>query len=175
MHFNHNIHFNQSQSVISQVLIAHIFRYCCPDNIYCAATAADCPFVAKKEKLMRMAAKKQCGPNETSCPAGCCPNANWYCCPDNIYCAATAADCPNSNPTISNSSTKDPDSIYITPTYPSTTSFIPPTGTPMCPDTWIESLEGCFFFHYTGEVFPPRSRVMISSRERLLERRPDPV
>merc|ERR1711936_364830 len=68
--------------------------YCCPDNMYCAATAADCPFVAKKEKLMKMAAKKQCGPNETSCPAGCCPNANWYCCPDNIYCAATAADCP---------------------------------------------------------------------------------
>merc|ERR1712186_125983 len=62
--------------------------------MYCAATAADCPFVAKKEKLMKMAAKKQCGPNETSCPAGCCPNANWYCCPDNIYCAATAADCP---------------------------------------------------------------------------------
>ena len=67
--------------------------YCCPDNIYCAATAADCPFVAK-QKLVKMAAKKQCGPNETSCPAGCCPNANWYCCPDNVYCAATAADCP---------------------------------------------------------------------------------
>ena len=51
--------------------------YCCPDDLYCAATAADCPFVAKKDKLMKMAAKKQCGPNETSCPAGCCPNANW--------------------------------------------------------------------------------------------------
>merc|ERR1739848_125980 len=65
-----------------------------PLNLYCAATAADWPFVAKKEKLMGMAKSKQCGPNETTCPAGCCPNANWYCCPDNLYCAATAADCP---------------------------------------------------------------------------------
>merc|ERR1711892_1512996 len=68
--------------------------YCCPDNMYCAATAADCPFVAMKEKLTKMAANKQCGSDETSCPAGCCPEANWYCCPDNMYCAATAADCP---------------------------------------------------------------------------------
>merc|ERR1719348_2200617 len=28
--------------------------------MYCAATAADCPFVAMKEKLVKMAAKKQC-------------------------------------------------------------------------------------------------------------------
>merc|ERR1719315_594605 len=60
--------------------------------MYCAATAADCPFVAKKEKLMKMAAKKQC--EGTMCPAGCCPEQNWFCCPDNMYCAATAADCP---------------------------------------------------------------------------------
>eukprot|EP00091_Calanus_sinicus_P024689 TRINITY_DN8_c0_g1_i5.p2 TRINITY_DN8_c0_g1~~TRINITY_DN8_c0_g1_i5.p2 ORF type:complete len:124 (+),score=37.26 TRINITY_DN8_c0_g1_i5:94-465(+) len=45
--------------------------YCCPDNMYCAATAADCPFVAMKEKLVKMAAKKQC--QGTECPAGCCP------------------------------------------------------------------------------------------------------
>merc|ERR1712223_2092068 len=68
--------------------------FCCPDNMYCAATAADCPFVAKKAQLMKMAKSRQCGPDETSCPAGCCPNANWYCCPDNMDCAATAADCP---------------------------------------------------------------------------------
>merc|ERR1711892_1657379 len=68
--------------------------YCCPDNMYCAATAGDCPFVAAKEKLTKMAANKQCGSDEASCPAGCCPEANWYCCPDNMYCAATAADCP---------------------------------------------------------------------------------
>ena len=60
--------------------------FCCPDNMYCAATAADCPFVAKKAQLMKMAKNRQCGPDETSCPAGCCP--------DNMYCAATAADCP---------------------------------------------------------------------------------
>merc|ERR1719187_904839 len=60
--------------------------YCCPDGLYCAATAADCPFVAK------MAANKQC--DGTECPGGCCPYVGWYCCPDGMYCAATAADCP---------------------------------------------------------------------------------
>merc|ERR1712123_252802 len=33
-------------------------------------TAADCPFVAMSEKLTKMAANKQCGSDETSCPAG---------------------------------------------------------------------------------------------------------
>ena len=47
-----------------------------------------------QEKLMKMVTKRQCWPNQTSCPAGCCPNANWFCCPDNVYCAATALDCP---------------------------------------------------------------------------------
>merc|ERR1719312_875199 len=42
-----------------------------------------------KEKLVKMAAKKQC--DGTMCPAGCCPEQNWFCCPDNMYCAATAA------------------------------------------------------------------------------------
>merc|ERR1719187_2500642 len=83
---------------------------CCPDNIYCAAIAADCPFVTMKEKLVKMAstaadrpfvtmkeelvkmaARKQC--DGTMCPGGCCPEENWYCCPDD-WCAATAADCP---------------------------------------------------------------------------------
>jgi len=68
--------------------------YCCPDGMYCAATAADCPFVSAKEKLVKMAAKAGCGPDETECPGGCCPEANWYCCPDGMYCAATASDCP---------------------------------------------------------------------------------
>merc|ERR1719219_2599176 len=66
--------------------------YCCPDGMYCAATAADCPFVAKKTQLAKMAAPKQC--DGTNCPGGCCPNVGWYCCPDGIYCAATPADCP---------------------------------------------------------------------------------
>merc|ERR1719337_742765 len=39
--------------------------------------------------------KTTCGPDETECPAGCCPEANWFCCPDNRYCAATADDCPS--------------------------------------------------------------------------------
>merc|ERR1719391_465687 len=39
-----------------------------------------------------MAKNRQCGPDETSCPAGCCPEANWFCCPDNMYCAARAAE-----------------------------------------------------------------------------------
>merc|ERR1711892_807234 len=43
------------------------------------------------QKLVK---SEQCGSDETSCPAECCPEANWYCCPDNMYCAATAADCP---------------------------------------------------------------------------------
>merc|ERR1712227_1199668 len=66
--------------------------YCCPDGMYCAATAADCPFVAKKTVLAKMAANKQC--DGTECPGGCCPYVGWYCCPDGQYCAATAADCP---------------------------------------------------------------------------------
>jgi hypothetical protein len=49
----------------------------------------------KKTQLVKMAKRnKQCSPTETSCPAGCCPEANWFCCADNMYCAATEADCP---------------------------------------------------------------------------------
>jgi hypothetical protein len=41
----------------------------------------------------------QCDPaTETCCPGadvnGCCPEPNWICCPDGIYCAATYCDCP---------------------------------------------------------------------------------
>ena len=73
--------------------------WCCED--YCAATAADCPFVAKQVRLMELAKNKQCGPDETSCPGGCCPYENWFCCPDAYYCAATAADCPFVAKTVS--------------------------------------------------------------------------
>merc|ERR1712080_313477 len=52
----------------------------------------DCPLVAFKASLMKMAAKKQC--DGTVCPAGCCPEQNWFCCADNMYCAATEEDCP---------------------------------------------------------------------------------
>merc|ERR1711915_814610 len=54
-------------------------------------TENDCPFIAK-QALVKMAAKKQC--EGTICPAGCCPEANWFCCADNMHCAATENDCP---------------------------------------------------------------------------------
>ena len=71
--------------------------YCCSDNQYCAATPDDCPNGPKilKNILKKKIAKTNCGPDETECPAGCCPEANWYCCSDNQYCAATPDDCPN--------------------------------------------------------------------------------
>jgi len=65
--------------------------YCCPDGMYCAATAADCPFVAKKQALSKIAANKQC--EGTDCPGGCCPMVDWFCCMDGLYCAEFAVDC----------------------------------------------------------------------------------
>merc|ERR1719228_2146740 len=56
--------------------------------MHCAATEADCPFGATR--LVKMAAKKQC--DGTECPAGCCPEKDWFCCDDNMHCAAT--ECP---------------------------------------------------------------------------------
>merc|ERR1711923_306853 len=87
--------------------------YCCPDGMYCAADASNCPFVNAKDKMIRFAAvkkvakkklikmaalkkvvatKKDC--DGTVCPGGCCPEQNWYCCPDGMYCAADASNCP---------------------------------------------------------------------------------
>merc|ERR1712018_1111971 len=73
--------------------------YCCSDNTHCAATPNDCPNGPKslKNLLKKKVAKTNCGPDETECPAGCCPEANWYCCADNQHCAATAANCPFKN------------------------------------------------------------------------------
>merc|ERR1712121_323473 len=31
----------------------------------------------------------------TLCHAGCCPMQGWYCCEDNMNCAATAEECPS--------------------------------------------------------------------------------
>lgn len=45
-----------------------------------------------------MAAKvvpKQCP--GTVCPGGCCPEQNWYCCPDNLSCAVDASYCKKEN------------------------------------------------------------------------------
>merc|ERR1711990_963957 len=67
--------------------------FCCADNINCAPTSADCRLDAKMAKLTKLAKSKQCGPDETDCPGGCCPMPNWYCCPSG-FCAETAAECP---------------------------------------------------------------------------------
>ena len=53
----------------------------------------------KKAQLISLAKNRgnQCGPDQTDCGfAGCCPEANWICCPDPdpIGCAATWEDCP---------------------------------------------------------------------------------
>merc|ERR1712130_80152 len=48
--------------------------------------------LSPRRPLAKMAANKQC--DGTECPGGCCPYVGWYCCPDGMYCAATAADCP---------------------------------------------------------------------------------
>merc|ERR1719187_1682364 len=47
--------------------------YCCPDGKHCGATAADCSLVAVKENIIKIAVEKSCPPDETECPAGCCP------------------------------------------------------------------------------------------------------
>ena len=75
--------------------------YCCSDCIHCAATADECPFGPKifKDLLKKKEAKDNCdGPNETKCPRGCCPEANWYCCPAGCLCAPTADECPWMDP-----------------------------------------------------------------------------
>merc|ERR1719216_783285 len=59
--------------------------------LVCLAAVASAGLVTKKS----LAVRTTCGPDETECPAGCCPEANWFCCPDNRYCAATADDCPS--------------------------------------------------------------------------------
>merc|ERR1739848_135123 len=87
--------------------------FCCKDNEYCAATEADCPNhkstrLTKKVDIPKVKAvrtrivKTRCDPvTETECPAGCCPEANWFCCADNKHCAATADDCPAYHPLYS--------------------------------------------------------------------------
>ena len=49
----------------------------------------------KKAQLIKLAKSNQCEPDETECPFGCCPEANWYCCPGGVFCAVDAEDCPS--------------------------------------------------------------------------------
>ena len=80
---------------------------CCPDGRYCAETPDKCPpsksdsskelsdsFKELSDSFKELSvAKITCDPDETECPGGCCSEANWFCCPDGRYCAATAEDC----------------------------------------------------------------------------------
>ena len=53
--------------------------------------------LASGQPMSLMAKSKECGPDETWCPAGCCPmGPNWFCCPDDMWpgCAPTASECP---------------------------------------------------------------------------------
>jgi len=75
--------------------------YCCPDNIHCASSQEYCRKTNFAEKLIGMAApkriiekkvKQDCG--GTQCPGGCCPQANYFCCHDDLYCAPSLDFCP---------------------------------------------------------------------------------
>ena len=77
--------------------------FCCPDGRYCAETPDKCPLsksnstkeLSKSNSFKELTlARTTCAPDETECPNGCCMVANWYCCPDGRYCAATPDKCP---------------------------------------------------------------------------------
>ena len=59
-------------------------------------------FRAKEAIFLTQAKNYTCDPDETTCPGGCCPEPNWFCCPDSTSgihsCAATAADCERCGP-----------------------------------------------------------------------------
>ena len=51
-----------------------------------------------------MTEEKKCDPTKgeqccwgTECPGGCCPEYDWFCCEDPMYCAATPEGCPPDN------------------------------------------------------------------------------
>ena len=63
------------------------------------------PLDDRKTKFLKTnlkVAKQKCV--GTQCPGGCCPNQNWYCCPDNIHCASTEEYCRSKNVTKVSSS-----------------------------------------------------------------------
>ena len=75
--------------------------YCCPDNIHCASSQEYCRKTNFAEKLIGMAAPKRVTKTEvkqdcegTQCPGGCCPQANYFCCQDGMFCAPSAEFCP---------------------------------------------------------------------------------
>ena len=94
--------------------------FCCENNWQCAPTPADCCSGSYEEcypaenqhQLLKVNGERifdvsteahqilqmdeeRCCPGGTDCPAGCCPyGQGWFCCSDNMYCAATEAECP---------------------------------------------------------------------------------
>jgi len=83
---------------------------CCPDGLYCVKNAtAQCTANGgrsppKKYKhneegpqnaAVNTLGRKLLVLKDTKCPGGTCEEDNWFCCPDNNYCAETEADCPN--------------------------------------------------------------------------------
>jgi len=77
--------------------------FCCPGDEYCAASEEYCKKTNYADKLIAMAApkrqlkkvKQDC--DGTVCPGGCCPNAGWFCCPGDEYCAASEEYCKKIN------------------------------------------------------------------------------
>merc|ERR1712233_148223 len=49
--------------------------------------------LAAISSALPMGENRQC--EGTLCHAGCCPMQGWYCCEDNMNCAATAEECPS--------------------------------------------------------------------------------
>merc|ERR1711997_16647 len=65
-------------------------------NEHCAASEEYCTKTTIAEKMISMAAPKKIVKQDcpgTECPAGCCPNVGWYCCPGDEYCAASEEYC----------------------------------------------------------------------------------
>ena len=70
--------------------------FCCADGIYCAATESDCP--TSGVGILATTSVPLYDPNVcegTSCPTGCCPEENWFCCADGNHCAMSEEYCPS--------------------------------------------------------------------------------
>ena len=100
-----------------------------------------------------------CG-EEQWCPslARCITSCSEFC-----DCQVVTTTTTSTTPPTTTTTTRYPTTTTRYPTtttrYPTTTTRYPTTTTGgttttvppgVCPDDWIESLEGCFLFHYTG-------------------------
>lgn len=77
----------------------------------------------------------------TVCPNGCIPDANWFCCPDNIYVAMTAADCPDFPFPVSPTRTPTPTATptrtaTLTPTVTATPTPTASSNNYICDENW---------------------------------------